>query len=68
MACTCAVYRDDIKESMKIPFHLRPRIMGYNPNAKGRAIESAPQGQGAIANTAVPYNLPFKEAPKDQQP
>jgi hypothetical protein len=51
-------HREDIKESLKIPFHLRPKIMGYDPAAA--AIEGGPE--------PVPFALPFKEAPEDQRP
>jgi len=51
--------RDDIVASMKIPFHMRPKVMGFDPDS--RAIE----GSG---EKAVPYALPFKQAPEDQRP
>ncbi|KAK3268535.1 hypothetical protein CYMTET_22972 [Cymbomonas tetramitiformis] len=48
--------REDIQKSLQIPFHLRPKVIGHDPNP------------ATVAGNEVPFTLPYKEAPEDQRP
>mmetsp|Transcript_10432 Transcript_10432/g.34309 ORF Transcript_10432/g.34309 Transcript_10432/m.34309 type:complete len:533 (-) Transcript_10432:44-1642(-) len=53
------VAREDIEDSMKIPFLDRPRAIGYDPDAKPG---------GKLNPTHLLEHQPFEACPRDQQP